>query len=127
MISGSEDLVRASELAELAVVEASGDDAARARALEVASVIDMNLGHPGRARQRAAVALQIFGGLGDSHGAARILDARAMATFLDSDIRLGTELAGSRRASVRRLRRPDAPGHPPVHPGTRPGAPRPSG
>jgi len=92
LISGSEDLVRASELAELAVVEASGDDAAPARALEVASVIDMNLGHPGRASQRAAVALQIFGGLGDSHGAARILDARAMATFLDSDIRLGTEL-----------------------------------
>ena len=47
LISGSEDLVRASELAELAVVEASGDDAARARALEVASVIDMNLDTPG--------------------------------------------------------------------------------
>ncbi|HEV2927354.1 MAG TPA: hypothetical protein VGW74_01575, partial [Propionibacteriaceae bacterium] len=30
--------------------------------------------------------------LGDSRGAARILDARAMATFLDVDIRTGTEL-----------------------------------
>ena len=92
LISGSEDLVRASELAELAVVEAGADEAARARALEIASVIDMNLDHPARSGQRAAAALQIFGRLGDSHGAARILDARAMATFLDSDIRRGTEL-----------------------------------
>ena len=92
LISGSEDLVRASELAELAVVEAGADEAARARALEVASVIDMNLDHPARSRQRAATALEIFGRLGDSHGAARILDARAMATFLDSDIRLRLEL-----------------------------------
>ena len=92
LISGSDDLVRASELAELAVVEAGADEAARARALEIASVIDMNLDHSARSRQRAASALLIFGKLGDSHGAARILDARAMATFLDSDIRLGTEL-----------------------------------
>jgi DNA-binding SARP family transcriptional activator/tetratricopeptide (TPR) repeat protein len=92
LISGSEDLIRASELAELAVVEAGDDEAARARALEIASVIDMNLDRPARAGQRAAAALQIFSRLGDSHGAARILDARAMATFLDSDIRRGTEL-----------------------------------
>jgi DNA-binding SARP family transcriptional activator/tetratricopeptide (TPR) repeat protein len=92
LISGSEDLVRASELAELALVEAGADEAARARALEVASVIDMNIDHPARARRRAATALEIFGRLGDSHGAARILDARAMATFLDSDIRRGCEL-----------------------------------
>ena len=92
LISGSEDLVRASEVAELAVVEAGADDAARARTLEIASVIDMNLDRPERSERRAAAALQIFGELGDSHGAARILDARAMATFLDSDIRLGTEM-----------------------------------
>jgi len=52
----------------------------------------MNLDRPARSGQRAAAALQIFSRLGDSHGAARILDARAMATFLDSDIRRGTEL-----------------------------------
>ena len=92
LVSGSDDLLRAAELAELAVVEAGSDAAAQARALEVASVIDMNLDRAGRSEQRATAALRQFSRLGDSHGAARILDARAMATFLDSDIRRGTEL-----------------------------------
>lgn len=92
LVSGSEDLVRAAELVELAVVEAGSDPSAQARALEVASVIDMNLSRTARSEQRAAEALRLFSRLGDSHGAARILDARAMATFLDTDIRLGTEL-----------------------------------
>jgi tetratricopeptide (TPR) repeat protein len=92
LVSGSDDLVRGAELAELALVEAGSDAAAQARALEVASVIDMNLDRTARSEQRAAEALLLFGELGDSHGAARILDARAMATFLDSDIRRGTEL-----------------------------------
>ena len=89
---GADDLHRAAELAELAVVEAGSDPAAAARALEVASVTDMNLGRSDRAEERAASALQRYSALGDSAGAARILDARAMATFLQVDIRAGTEL-----------------------------------
>ena len=89
---GADDLRRAAELAELALVEAGADRAAAARALEVASVADMNLGRSDRAEARASEALARYTELGDSRGAARILDARAMATFLESDIRTGTEL-----------------------------------
>jgi tetratricopeptide (TPR) repeat protein len=52
----------------------------------------MNVGRPDRAETRASQALARYTELGDSRGAARILDARAMATFLDVDIRIGTEL-----------------------------------
>jgi tetratricopeptide (TPR) repeat protein len=89
---GADDPRRASELAELALVEAGADRAATARALEVASVADMNLARPERAEARASEALARYTELGDSRGAARILDARAMATFIDADIRTGTEL-----------------------------------
>lgn len=91
LASGSDDLVRAAQLVELAVLEAGHHPAARARALEVASVLDMNLGRPERAANRAGEALAIFEALGDSRAAARILDARAMASFLDGDITGGTE------------------------------------
>ncbi|WP_345137965.1 tetratricopeptide repeat protein [Dactylosporangium darangshiense] len=84
--SGADDLRRAAELAELALVEAGTDDAARAPALEVASVIDMNLDRPDRAEARAAEALSVYVRTGDSRGAARILDARAMAAFLHGRI-----------------------------------------
>jgi DNA-binding SARP family transcriptional activator/tetratricopeptide (TPR) repeat protein len=87
--SGAEDLVRAAELAELALVEAGGDAPTRARALEVASVLDMNLERRERASQRAVEALDLYREIGDASGAARILDARAMATFLDGDITAG--------------------------------------
>ena len=94
--SGSDDLLRASELVELALVEVNTGPIADARTaahcLEVASIIDMNLAQPQRSRRRAAEALKTFQQLGDSHGTARILDARAMATFLDGDIRYGTEM-----------------------------------
>ncbi|MBO3749858.1 AAA family ATPase [Streptosporangiaceae bacterium NEAU-GS5] len=89
--SGADDLRHAAEIAELALVEAGGDDAARARALEVASVIDMNFDQPARAEARAAEALAIYTRTGDSRGAARILDARAMATFLHGGIEAGVE------------------------------------
>jgi hypothetical protein len=71
---GADDLRRAAELAELALVEAGTDAAATARALEVASVADMNLARPGRAESRANEALARYTELGDSRGAARILD-----------------------------------------------------
>ncbi len=92
LASGADDLLRASELAELAVIEAAGDAPVRAKALEVASVIDMNLDLPERSAERAGEALAIYRRCGDSRGAARILDARAMATFLAGDVRTGTDL-----------------------------------
>jgi tetratricopeptide (TPR) repeat protein len=97
LASGSDDLVRAAELAELAIVEAGTDRAARAQALEVASILDMNLDRPERAGERSADALKLYQQLGDARGTGRILDARAMATFLAGDIREGG--AALRRAA----------------------------
>lgn len=88
---GARDPQRASELAELALVEAGDDERARATALETAAILDMNLGRPDRARTRAEDALHRYRRLGDGPGAARILDGRAMATFLDGRIADGVE------------------------------------
>jgi DNA-binding SARP family transcriptional activator len=87
--SGADDMRRAAEVAELALIEAAGDDWARASVLEVASVIDMNLDRPERSAARSAEALAIYTRTGDSRGAARILDARAMAAFLHGSIEEG--------------------------------------
>ncbi|HWM05163.1 MAG TPA: BTAD domain-containing putative transcriptional regulator [Actinophytocola sp.] len=92
--SGAQDPRRASELAELALVEAGGDDAARALALETAAILDMNLERPDRARDRAEAALELYRRLGDAGGVARILDGRAMATFLSGRITEGVEVFG---------------------------------
>src|SRR5664279_1262965 len=92
LFSGSEDLVRAAALAESALLEAGTDPAARARALEVAAIIDMNLELPDRARERSGTALAMYREIGDALGASRIMDSRAMATFLDGDIRAAIEL-----------------------------------
>jgi DNA-binding SARP family transcriptional activator len=89
LASGADDLVRAGELAELAVVEAGDDRAARAGALEVACVLDMNLDRTERAEERSAEALELYRDLGDASGTARVLDGRAMATFLAGDIEGG--------------------------------------
>jgi DNA-binding SARP family transcriptional activator len=88
---GADDIVRGSQLAELAVAEASDDGPTRARALEVASILDMNLAAPQRAAQRAAEAHALYERLGDPGGMARIADARAMAQFLDGQIAHGGE------------------------------------
>ena len=87
--SGADDIVRAAQLAELAVVEAGDDAPIRARALEVASVLDMNLERSERSSDRASEALALYERLGDTNGMARILDARAMAQFLEGDVRGG--------------------------------------
>jgi DNA-binding SARP family transcriptional activator len=92
LASGADDLVRASELVEMAILEAGTDGSARAQALEVAAVLDMNLGRDARAAQRAAEALERYTQLGDSRGAARVLDTRAMAAFFGGDITGGTRL-----------------------------------
>ncbi len=83
---GSSDPHHASELAELALVEAAGAGVARAIALETAAILDMNLDRPDRARERSEAALELYQSLGDGAGVARILDSRAMATFLDGAI-----------------------------------------
>lgn len=95
--SGADDIVRAAQLAELAVVEAGSDEPVRARALEVAAVLDMNLERGQRSAERASEALALYEKLGDANGMARILDARAMAQFLDGDVRGGE--AALRRAA----------------------------
>jgi DNA-binding SARP family transcriptional activator len=91
---GAEDPRRASELVELALVEAGEDVAARALALETAAILDMNLDRPTRAGERAESALALYRTLGDARGVARILDGRAMATFLDGRISEGVEVFG---------------------------------
>lgn len=83
---GAEDLRRAEELVELAVVESGRDPASRARSLSVAAVVDMNLRRPDRSRTRSDEALSLFRELGDAGGVADILDARAMAGFLEGDV-----------------------------------------
>jgi tetratricopeptide (TPR) repeat protein len=86
LYSGAEDLERAAGLAELAVLDAGDDPAALARALEVAAIVDMNREQPDRARQRFDRALALYQDRHDAAGAARLLDARAMAPFLDGRI-----------------------------------------
>ncbi len=91
LASGAEDLVRAAELAELAIAEAGSDPSARAQALEIAAVLDMNLDRADRSRTRAGEALALYLQHGDARGAARVLDARAMATFLEGQVTEGTD------------------------------------
>ncbi len=92
--AGADDYRRASRLAELALAEAGDDAPARAEALAAMAVIDMNLGRLADCEGRADEALAIFDRLGDRHGRARILDLRAMMTFLAGHIRAGVEAFG---------------------------------
>ena len=87
LASGAEDLVRAAELAELAVAEAGQDAGARAEALSVGAIIDMNAGREVQAQLRSEEALELFRRVGNARGIADVLDARAMATFLTGSIR----------------------------------------
>lgn len=83
---GADDLNRAEELVERAVLEAGDDPRARARALTTAAVVDMNQDRGPRSRERADEALRLYEQLGDPGGVAGILDARAMAGFLEGDV-----------------------------------------
>lgn len=88
---GSEDLLRASELADLALAEAGDDPGARARATYVRALVDMNLDLPALAERRFEEALGLFTTLGDTAGMAEIFDARAMTAFGNGDVTAGIE------------------------------------
>lgn len=87
LASGAEDLGAAGELAELALMEAGSDPTARARALTVAAIIDLNLNELERSEERFEEALGLFREIGDARGVAGILDGRAMATFIGGRVR----------------------------------------
>lgn len=92
LASGTEDRVRADELVDLAMAEAGADAGARADALWVGAIIDMNAGREDRSAGRSDEALELFRRTGNARGIADVLDARAMATFLGGGIR---EAAGA--------------------------------
>lgn len=83
LTSGAEDYVHALELAELALLEAGDDPAARAEALLNAANFDLNLGRPESLVKREDEALSLFQQSGNSAGVARVLESRAFAAFLD--------------------------------------------
>ncbi len=89
LTAGAEDILRASELVDLALAEAGEDPAARGRALYVRGLIDRNQGHAELAVQRLDEALQVFTRIGDAVGVADILDAHAMTTFGFGEIDAG--------------------------------------
>ncbi len=88
---GTEDLLRARELADLALAEAGDDPGARARATYVRALVDMNIGRPELADDGFDEALALFTSVGDAAGMADIVEARAMTTFGFGDIIGGIE------------------------------------
>ena len=84
---GADDLRHAERLGELALAEAGTDPAARARALHTLALVDFNVNRQEQAHARLAEAQEHFAALGDARGVTDVLDARAMAQFLDGDIR----------------------------------------
>ncbi len=88
---GADDLLRASELVDLALAEAGDDLGARARAMYVRALVDMNLDRSALAEERFDEALGLFTHVGDAAGMAGIVEARAMTTFGHGDIVGGVE------------------------------------
>jgi tetratricopeptide (TPR) repeat protein len=86
LAAGSESYERGARLADLALLEAGGDPGARAEALAVSAVIDMNLGHFGRSKRRAKEAVSLFEAAGDRHGVARVMDVQVMRDFMTGRI-----------------------------------------
>ncbi len=97
LVSGSTDLTRASELVELAVAEAGGDHDARAGALYVGAIVDMNAGAIERASSRLEEALRLFELCCNPRGIADVLDVRAMQAAMAG--RLGEAVESLGRAA----------------------------
>ena len=91
MTLGADDMLRASELADLALAEAGDDPGARARATYVRALVDMNHDEPDLATARFDEALALFTSVGDAAGMSDIVEARAMATFGNGNITEGIE------------------------------------
>jgi DNA-binding SARP family transcriptional activator/tetratricopeptide (TPR) repeat protein len=87
----TDDLDQAERLVDLALLDAPDASDARARALAVGSIIDMNRGASQRGERRAAEALRLFELRADSAGVADVLDVRAMAVFLEGRIATGVD------------------------------------
>jgi DNA-binding SARP family transcriptional activator/tetratricopeptide (TPR) repeat protein len=83
LTSGAQDYVHASELAELALLEAGDEPGARAEALLVAANFDLNRGRPESVIRREDEAMALFHRIGNSAGVARVLESRAFAQFLE--------------------------------------------
>jgi DNA-binding SARP family transcriptional activator len=88
---GAEDELRAAELVDLALTEAASDPLARAGALAVGAIVDLNVNRLDRAAKRSDEALELFQRGGDARGVAAILDGRAMAAFLSGRVRESAE------------------------------------
>jgi DNA-binding SARP family transcriptional activator len=88
---GAEDELRAAELVDLALTEAGSDLEARAGALAVGAIVDLNVNRLDRSAERFDEALELFQRGGDARGVAGILDGRAMAAFLAGRIRVSAE------------------------------------
>jgi DNA-binding SARP family transcriptional activator len=91
LAAGSESYERGARFADLALLEAGADPGARAEALAVGAVIDMNLGRFARSKRRAAESLSLFEAAGDRHGMARVLDVQVMRDFMSGRIADATE------------------------------------
>jgi DNA-binding SARP family transcriptional activator len=91
LAAGSESYERGARLADLALLEAGRDTGARAEALAVGAVIDMNLGRFRRSKRRAREAFSLFEAAGDRHGMARVLDVQVMRDFMTGRIAAATE------------------------------------
>ncbi|HEU5002009.1 MAG TPA: BTAD domain-containing putative transcriptional regulator [Actinomycetota bacterium] len=94
LTSGASDLARAADLIDRAVLEAAGDPGARAEALYVGAVVDMNAGAPERATRRFDEALALYEQAGEPLGVANVLDGRAMGAVMAGRIADGAEALG---------------------------------
>lgn len=91
LAAGSDDYERGGRLAELALLEAADEPGARAEALLARAIVGMNRGLLDGSQTALNEALELFEDLGDRYGAARVLDVRAMQTFLEGHVRAGVE------------------------------------
>jgi DNA-binding SARP family transcriptional activator len=83
---GAEDLLHASELVELALTEAGGDPRARAGALRVGAIVDLNVNRLDRSAERFDEALELSQRSGDARGVATVLDGRATGTLMAGQV-----------------------------------------